>query len=346
MRYGLKALGIFVTVLSALGMAETFGPSPAMAAKKFVVGMPVRPPIVVHLPVFYALDNGFFKKNGLDVEVKFFRGGNATHRAITSANSKLDATVAPAALAMVGITKGSGLKLFHSMAYKLEAQIAAAPGIDKVQKLRGRTLGIEGRGGFSHLAIRSILEPAGVKDNEVKYMKTPPPARIPFLLNKKVDAVVIHVEQVLLAQKKRPGVTVLASLWKVRPHQFFGAFMARSSQIGKNKDAYVRFSVAMMQATRSIYKDKSGFLKTAKKWLRPVYKKNFEVVSKTYDYFVKERIWAVNNGMPKKTIEWTAQFLKKLKKIKTAIPPTDSFIATDVGRTALSKVGEVSPSER
>ena len=80
--------------------------------------------------------------------------------------------------------------------------------------------------------------------------------------------------------------------------------------------------------------------------MRPVYKKNFELIGKTYDYFVKERIWAVNNGMPKKTIEWTAQFLKKLKKIKTAIPPADSFIATDVGRMALSKVGEVSPSER
>ncbi len=337
---------VFLTLFVFLGMAGIHGPGTAKAAEKFVLGMPVRPPIVVHLPVFYALDQGIFKKNGLDVEVKFFRGGNAAYRAIVSAKSTLDATVAPAALAMIGITKGSGLKLFHSMAYKLEAQIAAAPGIDKVEKLRGRTMGIEGRGGFSHLALRAILEPAGVKDNEMKYMKTPPPARIPFLLKKKVDAVVIHVEQVLLSQKKRPGVTALASLWKVQPHHFYNAFMAPSSLINKNKDTYIRFAVAMMQANRSIYKDRSGFLKTAKKWLRPVYKKNFEVVEKTYDYFVKERIWAVNNGMPKKSIEWTSRFLKNLKKIKTAIPSPDFFIATDITRAALSKAGEVSPSEK
>ncbi|MBT3350454.1 MAG: ABC transporter substrate-binding protein [Nitrospinaceae bacterium] len=337
---------ILLTIFVFVGLVDVQGLSQAGAADKFVLGMPVRPPIMVHLPVFYALDKGFFKKNGLDVDVQFFRGGNATHRAITSANSKLDAAVAPAALAMVGITKGSGLKFFHSMGYKLEAQIAAAPGIDNVQKLRGKTFGIEGRGGFSHLAIRSILEPAGVNDKEVKYMKTPPPARVPFLLNKKVDAVVIHVEQVLLAQKKRPGITALGSLWKLRPHQFYNAFMARSSQINKNKDAYVRFAVAMMQANRSIYKDKKGFLESAKKWLRPVYKKNFEVVGKTYDYFVKERIWAVNSGMPKKSIEWTAKFLKNLKKIKSAIPPADSFIAKDVVKATIGKVGEVLPSER
>ncbi len=347
MRHVWKLSTVMVlAVLVFLGMTGISGPSPAGAAEKFVLGMPVRPPIVVHLPVFYALDKGIFKKNGLDVEVKFFRGGNATHRAIASARTTLDATVSPAALAMIGITKGSGLKLFHSMVYKLEAQIAAAPGIGTVQHLKGRTIGIEGRGGYSHLAIRSILGPAGIPDKAVTYMKTPPPARVPYLVKKKVDAVVIHVEQVLLAQKKRPGVTALANLWEVRPHQFFGAFIAPSRQLEKKKGVYIRFAVSMMQSTRSIYKDRAGFLKTAQKWLRPVYKKNFEVVEKTYDFFVKERIWAVNNGLPKKTVEWTSQFLKKLNKIKGAVPPPDTFVATGVAKAALSQVGEVSPSER
>ncbi len=92
---------VFLTLLVFLGMAAVQGPDPAGAADKFVVGMPVRPPIVVHLPVFYALDKGIFKKNGLDVEVKFFRGGNATHRAITRARSNLDATIAPATLEVI-----------------------------------------------------------------------------------------------------------------------------------------------------------------------------------------------------------------------------------------------------
>jgi hypothetical protein len=50
--------------------------------------------------------------------------------------------------------------------------------------------------------------------------------------------------------------------------------------------------------------------------------------------------------MPKKTIEWTGQFLKKLGKIKKALPPPASFVATGVAKAALAKVGEISPSER
>ena len=65
--------------------------SPARAADKIVLGMPVRPPPLVHLPVYYAIDNGIFKVNGLDVSVKFFRGGVATYRAAVSGQSGLDA---------------------------------------------------------------------------------------------------------------------------------------------------------------------------------------------------------------------------------------------------------------
>ena len=60
---------------------------------------------------------------------------------------------------------------------------------------------------------------------------------------------------------------------------------------------------------------------------------------------MKERIWAVNSGMPNKTIEWTGQFLKKLGKIKKTLPPPATFVATGVAKAALAKVGEISPSE-
>ncbi|MFQ5962068.1 MAG: ABC transporter substrate-binding protein, partial [Candidatus Methylomirabilales bacterium] len=267
--------------IAVLAAAFLFGPAAATAADKIVLGMPVKPPPLVHLPVYYAIDNGIFKKNGLDVEVKFFRGGVATHRAATSAKSGLDAAWVPAPIAMTGISKGSGQKIFHSMAFLFEAQLAAAPGIDTPQKLRGRTIGIEGRGGYSHLGALAVLGPAGVSDDEVKYIKTPPPARVPFLVNKKADAVLIHVEQVLLAQKLRPGVVALASLWHSRPKYFYGVFIAPESKLKGQRDAYVRFAVAMMQSNRSIYKDKAGFLESARKWAKPVYKKHPGIMSKT-----------------------------------------------------------------
>jgi ABC-type nitrate/sulfonate/bicarbonate transport system substrate-binding protein len=247
---------------------------------------------------------------------------------------------------MTGISKGSGQTIFHSMAFLFEAQLATAPGIDTPQKLKGRMIGIEGRGGYSHLGVRAVLGPAGVSDDQVKYIKTPPPARVPFLVNGKADAVLIHVEQVFLAQKLRPGVVALANLWRSRPKYFYGVFIAHNSKLKSNRDVYVRFAVSMMQSNRAIYKDKAGFLKTADKWAKGVYKKHPGIVSNTYDIFVKDRIWSVNNGMPRATVKWTNEFNTSLKKYKGAAPSYGDLIDQGIAKDALAKAGEVSPSEK
>ncbi len=330
-----------VAVLAALSL----GPAPA-AAETLTLGMPVKPPPLVHLPVYYAIDNGIFKLNGLDVKIKFFRGGVATHRAATSGASGLDLAWVPAPIAMLGISKGSGQRIFHSMAFRFEAQLATAPGIDTPRQLIGRTIGIEGRGGYSHLGVRAILGPAGVSDKQVKYIKTPPPARVPFLVKKKADAVLIHVEQVLLAQKLRPGVKALASLWKARPKYFYGVFMAPEGKLNANRDAYVRFAAAMIQSNRSIYKDKEGFLKSARKWAKGVYKKHPGIMTQTYDTFVKARIWSVNSGMPRSTVAWTNEFNRKRGKYKKGVPSYETLIDVGIAKDALAKVGgAINPGE-
>ncbi len=330
---------LFAAMLLVAGV--TLLPAHSSAADKIVLGMPVRPPVMVHLPVFYAMDNKIFEKHGLDVEVKFFRGGVATHRAMTSKKSGLDAAWVPAPIAIVGIAKGSGMKFFHSMAYLNEAQMAANDQVKRPADLKGRTIGIEGRGGYSHIGALSVMETAGLTDKDVKYIKTPPPARVPFLLKGKADAVVIHVEQVLLVQKQKPNFNKLMDLWKATPNFFYGAFIAPSSKINANKDAYVRFAMAMMQSTRSIYKDKAGYLKSAMKWVRPVYKKNPDVMSKTYDIFVAEKMWGVNNGIPKASVAYTTNYMKRLGKIKDKVPSYEDIVDTSVTGAALKKAGKI-----
>ncbi len=335
----MKSLRYWLCAVAVAALAFGTVPATPAQAETLVLGMPVKPPPLVHLPVYYAIDNGIFKLNGLEVKVKLFRGGVATYRAAVSGKSGLDLAWVPAPIAMIGISKGNGQKVFHSMAFLFEAQLAVAPGIKSVKDLRGTTIGIEGRGGYSHTGAIAVLNPNGLTDKDVKYIKTPPPARVPFLVKKKADAVLIHVEQVLLAQKLRPGVTSVASLWKYRPKYWYGVFMAANSKLQSNSDAYTRFAVAMIQSNRSIYKDKAGFLKTARKWAKGVYKKHPGIMSATYDEFVKERIWAVNNGMPKATVAWTNAFNKKRGKYKKGTPSYTDLIDTRIAADALKRVG-------
>lgn len=321
-------------------------PGAAASADTLMLGMPVRPPNMVHIPVFYALDKGIFKKNGLDVEVKFFQGGGAAHRALASAQSDLDIAWVPGPLVMSGIAGGSGLKIFHSMAFKNEAQLAAAPGIASPAGLRGKTIGIEDRGGYSHLGALSVLEKAGLKDEEVKYMKTPPPARVPYLLGGKTDAVVIHVEQVFLAQKQNAGVTSLGDIWKLMPDYLYAAFVAPEAKLESRRDAYVRFTAAMIQSNRAIYEDRKGYLEVAKKWIGPAYEQHADIMERTYDVFVKERIWSVNSGLPRASVEWTNNFNAKLNRYRGTPPTYDQLVDARIGQEALAKVGEVQPAEK
>ncbi|HET9491762.1 MAG TPA: ABC transporter substrate-binding protein [Methylomirabilota bacterium] len=335
-----------MAVLVLLAFLPWLGPGAAESADKLLLGMPVKPPNMVHVPVFYALDKGLFKKHGLDVEVKFFRGGGATHRAATSAQSDLDVAWVPAPIAMSGISGGSGLKIFHSMAFKNEAQVAAKPGITSPAGLKGLTIGIEDKGGYSHLGALAVMGTAGLTDEDVKYIKTPPPARVPYLIGGKADAVVIHVEQVLLAQKQQPGVTSLGDIWKLMPDYLYGAFVAPEAKLESRRDAYVRFTAAMMESNRAVYKDKAGYLEVAKKWIGPVYAEHPDIVDRTYETFVKERIWSVNGGLPKSSVEWTNTFNAKLKKYRGVPPTYEQLVDLRIGKEALAKVGEVEPAEQ
>jgi hypothetical protein len=140
---------------------------------------------------------------------------------------------------------------------------------------------------------------------------------------------------VFLAQKQRPGVNKLADLWKARPHYFYGVFIV-----------YVRFAAAMMQSTRAVYQDKAGYLETARKWIKPIYQEHPDLMSNTYDTFVQERIWSVNNGLPKAWIDWTNQFNADLNKYKGAPPSYSALIDVGIATDALAKAGEVSPLEQ
>jgi len=54
----LRILGAIAVLIAAF----LFGPAPANAADKIVLGMPVKPPPLVHMPVYYAIDNGIFRR--------------------------------------------------------------------------------------------------------------------------------------------------------------------------------------------------------------------------------------------------------------------------------------------
>ena len=53
-------------------------------------------------------------------------------------------------------------------------------------------------------------------------------------------------------------------------------------------------------------------------------------MSKTYDVFVAEKIWGLNNGIPKASVSFTADYMKRLGKIKGKVPSYEDIVDTSV----------------
>jgi len=228
------------------------------------------------------------------------------------------------------------MKTIYSFAAKNEALLVTAPEVKAVSDIKGKRVGVEGVGGYSHIGFLSVAEPAGIGDNDVTYVRTPPPQRVPFLLGGKADAVVIHVEQLYQAQREKP-VNELARLWRTQPHYLYAAFGAHEDKLRERRAVFVKAVRAMIRANRFIYdsKNKGKVLEVAEKYTKaPRW-----ALDKTYDVLVEERIWSVNAGLPAKTIQWTNDFNHQRGNYGKDKPAEGQLVDLSIAQEALKTLG-------
>jgi len=324
-------------VASILGLLVTAGW--ARAAERMHIGMPVEPPNLVHLTAWLAQDLGYFKEEGLDAKITGFRGGVAVHQALVAAGSDLDTGYIPGPLLFAGIAKGSKMKALWSMSAKNEAVLIAAPDIKNIKDAKGRKVGIEGVGGYSHIGFLSVAEPAGLPDKDVTFVRTTPPQRLPFLLQGNVDVVVTHVEEFFRLQREKP-VNELARIWRTQPHYLYGAFPAHEDKLKEKRDAFVKFTRAMIKANRFAYGNREKTLDIAEKYT----KQPRWALEKAYDVFIEEHIWTVNTGLPRKTVEWTNDLNEKMKQYDGPKPSADKLADYSVAQDAVKSLGGPLPA--
>ncbi len=326
-----------MTIRWASGMAAGLvlaGVGLAPAAERMHIGMPVEPPNLVHITAWLAQDLGYYKEEGLDAKITGFRGGVAVHQALVGAGSDLDTGYIPGPLLLAGIAKGSRMRALWSLAAKNEAMLVTVPEVKSPKDLKGKKIAIEGVGGYSHIGFLSVAEPAGLTDNDVTFVRTPPPQRLPFLLSGKADTVVIHVEDFYRAQREKP-VNDLGRIWRAQPHYLYGAFPAHEDKLKEKREAYVKLVRAMIKANRFAYRNKEKTLDIAEKYTKiPRW-----ALEKAYDVFIEERIWTVNAGLPRKSVEWTNDLNEKMKQYDGPKPSADRLADSTVAQDAVKSLG-------
>lgn len=319
----------------ALGLGILFCPSMGDAqSAKIKMGSSLSPPSLESITPYVAVEKGFFKKYGLDVEVVEFRGDNTHVKALLSGDIDLSINMG-ATEGIVGAAKKVPIKLWvvanPITPYHLIARREAGT---TLQALAGKSVAVSGIGAISYHIPRIVMERSGVDPEKFKYVVVGSPAdRFKALVAGKVDVTVVTNTEVAKLGSY-PDIIDIVNVPKVVPEIPYEFGMAKDDYIQKNQDTLYKLAKAIIESNRWIAANKAGTVEVARKILPD---EPPEVLSKTYE-LADPRLWGVNGDLSENSYDFTVNFLKKVGYLETPIPYAQFFDRRFVDR-ALKELG-------
>ena len=308
----IRKLAIFASLALVLAMA---GPGEAQMIK-IKMGSSLSPPSIDSVTPYVAIEKGFFKKYGLDVQMLEFRG-DATHtKALLS--GEIDVSINTGATSgIVSASKGARISLwvvpqpvtpYHFVARKESGTTLKA--------LVGKSVAVSGIGAISYHIPRIVLERSGIDPEKFKYVAVGSPAdRFKALVAGKIDATVVtNTEAAKLAGY--PEIVNLVNVPKVVPEIPYEFGMAKDEYIQKNADTLYKLAKAIIEANRWIAANKSGTVEVARKILPD---ETAETLGKAYD-MADPRLWGVNGDISEASYKYTVDFLLKVGYMEKPVP--------------------------
>jgi ABC-type nitrate/sulfonate/bicarbonate transport system substrate-binding protein len=323
-----------ILILASVSLALALDSAQAQSKRKVVFGVPVTPPNVVHIPPYIAKEMNFFGEQNIDVELVTFEGGTQTLRG--SVAGGLDITGTSSDPAIIAAARGAGTKVLGTYSHKLSQSMLVQGDIKSCKDLKGRKIGIQEVGAFNEVMSRAVLASCGLTPKDVDYVPVSTKGRVAGLLSNQIDTAILHVDQAIVAKKKKPELNILVNLWEPLPKWLYAAYIAPEKEIAGNRQLYIDIMTALVKANRFIYSNKAKTVEIAVKYTQ----QDADAIGQTYDILANAGAWPVNEGLPKDMVAWTVDKQVELGSIKAAEKPTyEKLIDISIIEAAIAKAG-------
>ncbi|MGB8933262.1 MAG: ABC transporter substrate-binding protein [Anaeromyxobacteraceae bacterium] len=322
----MKSLGVLVTALAAIAAG------PAAGAEKLRIGYL---PVTGHAKFFVAQEQGFFAKEGLEVELVEFVNSADGINALVAGKVDLGAfgTTAP----LVHISRGTDLKIIGGVMGEDAAIIttpANAGSIKGVADLRGKKVATV-RLASGDAVLRGALHDAGLdwrKDLQIFELKNPP-AVIEAVKSGQVDAGVVWGPHDYRAEEQ--GLRIVSRSNTLQPGHPCCRLTVRASAL-RERARWVRLVRAILRAEKFTREDHQHTVDAIVKYLkldRGLVEKAF------YSGFVEQNTDPNLKGIRRfwKTMQ-ESQFIDTKESI-------DSHVELGVYKEALDGLAKESPKE-
>jgi NitT/TauT family transport system substrate-binding protein len=210
-------------------------------------------------PLFIAMDKGFFKEEGLDIDAQWFDAAQPI--AVATASGKVDVGATGITASLYNMAaKGQKLAIVadkgrEEKGYSSSALIVTSDlyknGVTSIDKLKGKRIGITQKGSTFHYMLGRLLEAKGLTLNDVEIIPLGKLSAVMAALeSKQIDGCILNEPNITKVNTAGYGKTVI-QIGNVFPYQTSAIFF--SEKFTQDKDTATRFLKAYIKACNYYY---------------------------------------------------------------------------------------------
>jgi len=173
------------------------------------VRLALQPPSTNNYPSYFASWLGFYKEEGVEVEISQIAGAAKILEAVVGGSADVGGGVYEQTLQMAA--EGKSIVGFVSLLKSPNFAIVAAPGVGTFADLRGKTVGVSSVGSPSQFYLTYLLARAGVQPADVSTATVGMGATAMAALERgQVDAAVLFGSAIPAFLARKPNAVILA----------------------------------------------------------------------------------------------------------------------------------------
>ena len=230
-------------------------------------------------PIWITKEAGFFKKNGLDVDLVFIPGGPTAAAALMAGEMQVVAMAGPAIV--TSNLAGSDLVMIAGIVNTFAFQFVTIKEITAPAQLKGKRIGVNRFGAAPDVAARYGLKHMGIDPREVVILQLGEQAtRLAAMKAGSLEAAILLPPITTMAQKE--GMNVLLDMSEIGAEfQITGLAGSRSFTVQKRPSA-LRFMRAFVEGIHYYKTRRKESMDIIARYMRT---DDMEAVGATYDYF-------------------------------------------------------------
>jgi NitT/TauT family transport system substrate-binding protein len=303
-------------------------PAASPAAKpstltKLRYGLPTAPPAITTVGAYFALENGFFRDEGLDVEIIAYPGATTATRALLSRDAEIVMTGGDTAY--LSHANGAPIKVISSPVDKGTDSVVAAKSVGSLRDLGGKRWAIATPNDTSHVAAKILAERNGVDPNSIEFLPVGGPAdRARALIAGRVDAssMTILILQPVLEAVDKGDVKVLTTLAREFPDLPLAYNITRDDMVKDQGQVLTRFLKAELKGYRWARQNPEPAADIAMKYIREVER---SLMVRGMKGLMELDVYGLDGGVTRERIEQTQKTLVERGALRSAIKVEDVF---------------------